>query len=464
VFALFYSLLRQPRQVPKTMNEEDIFPTFDSFGPLKDVSIIRDKHTQLHRGCAFVTYWAASDAEKAQAELHGKHTFPGARRPAQVKAAEPSIRENKLFIGMLSKEATEEDIRGLFEPFGEIKEIFLIRNQDGSSKCAAFLRYVDKDSAEEAMKSMHSSMTMEGAQRPLIVKYADNKRQREQRHMRNIRRHELMATLAPGAYAYPPHMAMGPPGPGGHPHQYSMPGAHHPQYGPPYPAGGPHGAHGYHPHMYAPHQYGNPHHGPYGAFQNQPPGNRQTSSSSSVTAPGGNSVGGSTGDVNSTNNTSSRNPNPRPREGPAGANLFVYHLPHDLTDADLATAFNPFGNVISAKVYVDRFTGESKGFGFVSYDSVIAAESAIEQMNGFQIGNKRLKVQHKRVHGNHGSGGGSGGGNHHQQPYLAHTQMPGMMPLDASGPQVVLDGTTGQPHVLPPEAEASTDAAVPPGM
>jgi CUG-BP- and ETR3-like factor len=53
----------------------------------------------------------------------------------------------------------------------------------------------------------------------------------------------------------------------------------------------------------------------------------------------------------------------RPREGPAGANLFVYHLPHDLTDADLATAFNSFGNVISAKVYVDKYTGESKGFG-----------------------------------------------------------------------------------------------------
>lgn len=91
--------------------------------------------------------------------------------------------------------------------------------------------------------------------------------------------------------------------------------------------------------------------------------------------------------------------NPRPREGPAGANLFVYHLPHDLTDADLATAFNPFGGVISAKVYVDKYTGESKGFGFVSYDSVPAADAAIEQMNGFQIGNKRLKVQHKRIHG-----------------------------------------------------------------
>jgi hypothetical protein len=43
--------------------------------------------------------------------------------------------------------------------------------------------------------------------------------------------------------------------------------------------------------------------------------------------------------------------------------------------------------------------------GFVSYDSVISAEAAIEQMNGFQIGNKRLKVQHKRVHGQGGSPG-----------------------------------------------------------
>lgn len=49
--------------------------------------------------------------------------------------------------------------------------------------------------------------------------------------------------------------------------------------------------------------------------------------------------------------------------GPPGANLFVYHIPPSFTDADLAATFQPFGALVSAKVYVDRNTGESKGFG-----------------------------------------------------------------------------------------------------
>ncbi|XP_071506332.1 CUGBP Elav-like family member 1 isoform X7 [Diadema antillarum] len=88
--------------------------------------------------------------------------------------------------------------------------------------------------------------------------------------------------------------------------------------------------------------------------------------------------------------------NQKQKEGPEGANLFIYHLPQDYTDSDLVSMFSPYGAILSAKVFIDKNTNLSKCFGFVSYDSPISAQTAIQSMNGFSVGTKRLKVQLKR--------------------------------------------------------------------
>lgn len=106
-----------------------------------------------------------------------------------------AVPENKLFIGMLSRKAGENEVREIFSPFGEIREIYMIRNADGSSKCAAFLRYVERDSAVNAIENLNHSAVMDGATRPLIVKFADNKQQRQARQMRNSRRDHMLAAM-----------------------------------------------------------------------------------------------------------------------------------------------------------------------------------------------------------------------------------------------------------------------------
>lgn len=383
-------------QVPRSMEEADLFPIFEKYGPMEDVAIIRDKHTGQHRGCAFVTFFSKESADACENDLHNKFIFEGGKRAVQIRpAGRKEEVDNKVFVGMLPRNVAEETVRELFAPYGEIKGIFLIRSSDGIKKGCAFVKYNERESALAAIRSLHGATALQGSDRPLIVKIADTKTQRKQRHtyqQHGVYTHETPLTHSPqgsfnGNVYYMP-TGHGHTGHTNHVPHHLFPGHVPGQVTPNLvssntvsPAGSYSSGHGQFPPSYHPASHAAGSAGPpsyvYQQLHHYDANSHYTDHTRTTT----HHQGG----------------NQRPREGPAGANLFIYHLPHDLTDADLATAFNPFGNVISAKVYVDRFTGESKGFGFVSYDSIISAEHAIEQMNGFQIGNKRLKVQHKRV-------------------------------------------------------------------
>jgi hypothetical protein len=72
-------------------------------------------------------------------------------------------------------------------------------------------------------------------------------------------------------------------------------------------------------------------------------------------------------------------------KGPDGANLFIFHIPNHFTNIDMYQLFCPYGNLLSVRIMVERDTGRSRGFGFVSYDLPESAALAIKELNGFAV-------------------------------------------------------------------------------
>lgn len=76
--------------------------------------------------------------------------------------------------------------------------------------------------------------------------------------------------------------------------------------------------------------------------------------------------------------------------------LFVGGIPWSLTDATLADLFGKIGKVTSAKIIVDKFTQQSKGFGFVEYEKDEDTEKAIKELNDTEVEGRRIVVQEAR--------------------------------------------------------------------
>ncbi|MBF6641780.1 RNA-binding protein [Flavobacterium sp. J49] len=102
-------------------------------------------------------------------------------------------------------------------------------------------------------------------------------------------------------------------------------------------------------------------------------------------------------------------------------NIFVGSLPFSIDEADLRESFGVYGTVNSVKIITDKFTGRSKGFGFVEMENDTEAEKAIQELNGATVEGRTIVVNksepkpegERRTFNNNRSGGGgyNGGGN-----------------------------------------------------
>nr|XP_040019766.1 CUGBP Elav-like family member 2 isoform X9 [Gasterosteus aculeatus aculeatus] len=456
-------------QIPRAWSETELKELFEPFGAVHQINILRDRtqNPPQSKGCCFVTFYTRKAALEAQNALHNIKTLSGMHHPIQMKPADSektsAVEDRKLFIGMISKKYGENEIRMMFLSFGQMEECRILRGPDGQSRGCAFVTFSTRAMAQNAIKTMHHSQTMEGCSSPLVVKFADTQRDKEQRRLQqqlvqqiqqlnsastwgnlaglgtlspqylallqqatstsnqgsfnNIQRLggvnplqlQNLATLAAAAAAAQS---------SGSPTSTSAMSANSAALG---ALAGPMGSSA----------------ASAGAAMNTLAslgtlqGLTGTSMGLNLNALT-NSVGGM-GSMNGGLGASMANGSAASsmdaltqaysgmqqyaasalpslygqsllqqsiaggqKEGPEGANLFIYHLPQEFGDQDLLQMFMPFGNVVSAKVFIDKQTNLSKCFGFVSYDNPVSAQAAIQAMNGFQIGMKRLKVQLKR--------------------------------------------------------------------
>uniref|UniRef100_A0A087XU09 CUGBP, Elav-like family member 4 n=1 Tax=Poecilia formosa TaxID=48698 RepID=A0A087XU09_POEFO len=388
----------------------------------------------IHLNCHLLESFCESCTEgESMQPLHDANRLSQMNRPIQVKPADSESRggsvcpslpssDRKLFVGMLNKQQSEDDVRRLFESFGSIEECTILRGPDGNSKGCAFVKYSSHAEAQAAIGALHGSQTMPGASSSLVVKFADTDKERTIRRMQQMagqmgifnpmalqfgaygayaqlqvqQQAALMASVGQGGYLSPmaafaaaqmQHMAT----------INGLPGAPlTPTSGGSTPPGisaptvtsipSPISVNGF-TGMPPPQANGQPpaeavftngiHHYPAEAAQSPTAadplqqaytGVQQYAVSAAYPAAYG--------------QISQAFPHPPPiipqqqREGPEGCNLFIYHLPQEFGDGELMQMFLPFG--------------------FVSFDNPGSAQAAIQSMNGFQIGMKRLKVQLKR--------------------------------------------------------------------
>ncbi|XP_054480809.1 CUGBP Elav-like family member 2 isoform X2 [Anoplopoma fimbria] len=453
-------------QIPRSWSEKELKELFEPYGAVYQINILRDRsqNPPQSKGCCFVTFYTRKAALEAQNALHNIKTLTGMHHPIQMKPADSeksnAVEDRKLFIGMVSKKCNENDIRVMFSAFGQIEECRILRGPDGLSRgvCrsdsrpsprCAFVTFSTRAMAQNAIKAMHQSQTMEGCSSPIVVKFADTQKDKEQRRLQQQlaqQMQQLNSATTWGSLT----------GLGGLTPQYlavrraaaspTITSSVTPYYSPMANAA-----------ALLQQATSSSNLGAFSGIQ-QMAGetlqmNRVLLASSnagamnSLTSLGtlqglaGATVGlnninalagmaalnGGLGGAGLTNGTAGtmdaltqaysgiqqyaaaalptlysqsllqqQGAAGSQKEGPEGANLFIYHLPQEFGDQDILQMFMPFGNVVSAKVFIDKQTNLSKCFGFVSYDNPVSAQAAIQAMNGFQIGMKRLKVQLKR--------------------------------------------------------------------
>ncbi|KAL8430054.1 hypothetical protein ACSSS7_006184 [Eimeria intestinalis] len=327
--------------------------------------------------------------------------------PVDLKArgAKPGVDEAKLFVGSLPKDVKEHEVRALFERFGHVQEVFLLRNNTGGTRSrngpsgSAFVRFAYKEQALYAIANLGGKHVIPNTTRALEVRFAAAKRRNSE-----VREH-LNSSMRIADDSAGNSLA-GQAGASWHDAEAWAEYLTRQQgdaFG--FPAGGSNDLPAHSVVRNAAISVGRglepaldggllPQSRPIGVEED--PANQQGAFARLVENVDfqGEASDGVMGD--SHDSLKARRLRDKKSHGPPGANVFIFHIPNEWTSGDLLRHFSPFGPLISARIAVDRHTRRNRGFAFVNYQDVNSAIVAVGTMDGFQVNGKRLKVRIKK--------------------------------------------------------------------
>jgi CUG-BP- and ETR3-like factor len=352
--------------LPPNADDSIVANLLAAFGPVESVNLSRDQQTLQCLGYGFAKMTSLEDASRAISALHNKlvldpDQFPN---PVQLRvvrddggmtqsgtdmSSSVSVKSHptKLFIGGVPGSATGKMIRTLFQPFGEILDLFI-----SPEKGYAFVKYSNNEDALAAMVGVNGT-TLPNGVRPLEVRIAQSTKGLETpddvpdgssslSHRDN--QDSFASTMSSASkQTTAPYSNENPRVSGDWTEYFSQ-------------------------------ENGKPYY--FNSKTNETTWDiPQEFSSKPVIPPP---------------------PPPSTDKGPLGANIFVYGIPHTWQESDFHDEFMRFGHVLSAKIIFDKDSGVSKGFGFISFTNPSAAAKAVEEMNGSMCVGRKLKVQIKR--------------------------------------------------------------------
>lgn len=412
------------RGIGRNITNEELMKQFEPFGKIELCKIILNDYGHP-TGYGFINYHTKTNAKKAIKALNGIQVNGGTLfvnfhvskrdrlRELQIKR---DVTFNSVYIRGLPATTTKELLKQLFEKFGEIESVVLPVGKSGAAKGYGFVNFKYHTDAKGSLSLNNQSLKLteqDEDEFTILVDKAEHRKERSQYESLSSHFNYSPIPSSPSMY----HLS--PPPPSLHPVQIQQ--SQQPFLPPPPPPLSPNGPGG----------------GYYFPYPIALPNQKMTSipmqtggNSNYVTLPMPQFIMTSDSNLISTSTG-------LPIAGPEyqDSNLYVCHLPLEMGDGELKAMFETFGSIISCKVIrwqedevkkannTDNdendgntgsdaddehedvpVVGQSKGFGFVSYQSPLDASQALVAMNGYSMGTSVIKVSFaQRKENRHGS-------------------------------------------------------------